>query len=159
MAPPDGPVAAAPGTTASAAKRSGVELLKQGSAGLRGQLAQELAAGGSQVSEDGYNLLKFHGSYEQFDRDTATARKQRGEEKDYSFMLRVRMPGGRMTAAQYLALDAIADRYSNGTLRITTRQGIQFHCIGKGDLSRRSRPSTRRCSPRSRPVATWCATS
>ena len=49
-------------------------------------------------------------------------------------MLRVRMPGGVMTAAQYLALDELADRYGNGTLRITTRQGIQFHGIIKGDL-------------------------
>jgi sulfite reductase (ferredoxin) len=101
---------------------------------LRGQLAEELAAPGSQVSEDGYNLLKFHGSYEQFDRDTATARKQKGLEKEYSFMIRVRMPGGRLTASQYLALDALADSRANGTLRITTRQTIQFHGIVKGDL-------------------------
>ncbi|ABI61807.1 NADPH-dependent assimilatory sulfite reductase hemoprotein subunit [Granulibacter bethesdensis] len=115
-------------------KRSGVELLKETSHGLRGRLAEELAEGGLQVSEDGYNLLKFHGSYEQFDRDTATARKQQKLEKEYSFMLRVRMPGGRMTAAQYLALDGLADEYSNGTLRITTRQAIQFHGIIKGNL-------------------------
>jgi sulfite reductase (ferredoxin) len=115
-------------------KLSGVETLKQESDHLRGHLAAELAAGGSQVSEDGYNLLKFHGSYEQYDRDTATVRKQRGEEKEYSFMVRVRMPGGRLTAAQYLALDALADEYANGTLRITTRQGIQFHGVVKADL-------------------------
>ncbi len=132
MSPPDG--AGPPAAAAAIVKRSGVERLKEGSRRLRGQLAEELAAGGTQVSEDGYNLLKFHGSYEQHDRDTATARKQRGEEKDYSFMLRVRMPGGRMTAAQYLALDDVADRYGNATLRITTRQGIQFHGIIKGDL-------------------------
>ncbi len=119
---------------AGTAKRSGVELLKETSRFLRGGLAEELASGGSQVTEDGYNLLKFHGSYEQFDRDTATALKQRGEEKEYSFMVRVRMPGGRLTAAQYLALDALADRYANGTLRITTRQGIQFHGVVKSDL-------------------------
>ncbi len=131
MTPPDGlgSVIEAP-----AAKRSGVERLKEESRHLRGQLAEELAAGGSQVTEDGYNLLKFHGSYEQHDRDTATERKQRGEEKDFSFMVRVRMPGGRMTAAQYLALDGLADRYGNGTLRVTTRQGIQFHCVVKSDL-------------------------
>ena len=117
-----------------APKRSGVERLKETSRGLRGELAAELAAGGTQVSEDGYNLLKFHGSYEQFDRDTATARKQRGEEKAYSFMLRVRMPGGILTAAQYMALDELADSYGNASLRITTRQGIQFHGIVKSDL-------------------------
>ncbi|HKM62813.1 MAG TPA: NADPH-dependent assimilatory sulfite reductase hemoprotein subunit [Acidisphaera sp.] len=113
---------------------SGVERLKAASDYLRGNLAEELAAGGTQVTEDGYNLLKFHGSYEQFDRDTATARKQRGLEKEYSFMVRVRMPGGRLTAAQYLALDELANDRANGTLRITTRQGIQFHGVTKGDL-------------------------
>ncbi len=119
---------------AKSQKPSAVEALKAASHLLRGRLAEELAAGGTQVSEDGYNLLKFHGSYEQFDRDTATELKQRGEEKDYSFMVRVRMPGGRLTAAQYLALDALADDHANGTLRITTRQGIQFHGIVKGAL-------------------------
>jgi sulfite reductase (ferredoxin) len=113
---------------------SGVETLKQGSHFLRGRLAEELAEGGIGVSEDAYNLLKFHGSYEQYDRDTATERKQRGEEKEYQFMVRVRMPGGRLTASQYLALDALADRYGNATLRITTRQGIQFHGVLKHDL-------------------------
>ncbi len=115
-------------------KRSGVELLKESSRGLRGDLAHELSAGGTQVSEDAYNLLKFHGSYEQYDRDTATELKQHGQEKAYSFMVRVRMPGGRLTAAQYLDLDTLSDTYGNATLRITTRQGIQFHGVLKGDL-------------------------
>ena len=118
----------------SEAKLSPVEALKATSHRLRGTLEQELAAGGIQVSEDAYQLLKFHGSYEQFDRDTATDRKQHGLEKEYQFMLRVRMPGGRLTAAQYLALDELADDRANGTIRITTRQGIQFHGILKGDL-------------------------
>jgi sulfite reductase (ferredoxin) len=130
MSPPDGSGLAAP----PAAKRSGVERLKESSRHLRGTLAEELAAGGTQVSEDAYNLLKFHGSYEQHDRDTATQLKQRGLEKDYSFMIRVRMPGGMGTAAQYLAMDELCDRYGNGTLRITTRQGIQFHAISKQNL-------------------------
>ena len=116
------------------AKLSAVEHLKLASGGLRGRLAEELAEGGLQVSEDAYNLLKFHGSYEQFDRDTSTPRKQAGLEKEYQFMLRVRMPGGQMTAAQYLGLDRLADDRANSTLRITTRQGIQFHGILKGDL-------------------------
>lgn len=115
-------------------KLSAVEGMKQASDGLRGSLAEELAAGGSQVSEEGYNLLKFHGSYEQFDRDTATSRKQAGLEKAYSFMLRARIPGGVLTAAQYLDMDRLADDRANATLRITTRQGIQFHGILKGDL-------------------------
>ena len=115
-------------------KLSAVETLKSASHGLRGRLAEELAEGGIQVSEDAYNLLKFHGSYEQFDRDTATERKQHGIEKEYQFMLRVRMPGGRLTAAQYLGMDRLADDRANHTLRITTRQGFQFHGILKGDL-------------------------
>ena len=115
-------------------KLSAVETLKTESHRLRGTLATELAAGGIQVSEDAYQLLKFHGSYEQFDRDTATERKQHGIEKEYQFMLRCRMPGGHMTAAQYLYFDEIADSRANGSLRITVRQGIQFHGILKGDL-------------------------
>lgn len=113
-------------------KLSSVEHLK--ARGLAGPLAAELADGGTQVSEDGYQLLKFHGSYEQFDRDTATFRKQHGQEKEYQFMLRVRMPGGRLTARQYLDMDRLADDRANGTIRITTRQGIQFHGILKGEL-------------------------
>jgi sulfite reductase (ferredoxin) len=130
MSPPD------QHTTASAtqSKRSGVEALKESSRHLRGRLAEELAEGGTQVSEDAYNLLKFHGTYEQHDRDTATALKQSGQEKDYSFMVRVRMPGGRLTAAQYLALDELADRYANASLRVTTRQGVQFHGVVKDNL-------------------------
>jgi sulfite reductase (ferredoxin) len=115
-------------------KLSAVETLKSESRRLRGTLARELAEGGIEVSEDAYQLLKFHGSYEQFDRDTATERKQHGQDKEYQFMLRCRMPGGHMTAAQYLYFDQLADRRANGSLRITTRQGIQFHGILKGDL-------------------------
>jgi sulfite reductase (ferredoxin) len=115
-------------------KLSAVETLKSDSRHLRGRLAEELAEGGIQVSEDAYQLLKFHGSYEQFDRDTATDRKQNGIEKEYQFMLRCRMPGGRMTADQYLYFDRIADSRANGSIRITTRQGVQFHGILKGDL-------------------------
>ncbi len=115
-------------------KLSAVEALKSESHRLRGNLAAELADGGIQVSEDAYNLLKFHGSYEQFDRDTATERKQNKLEKEYQFMLRCRMPGGLMTAQQYLYFDQIADTRANGSLRITVRQGIQFHGILKGDL-------------------------
>lgn len=119
-----------------AAKPSGVEITKAESHGLRGGIAAELAAsdvrGG--ITEASYNLLKFHGTYEQFDRDTATALKQRGEDKDWQFMVRVRAPGGRLTAAQWLALDTLADRYSNGTLRITTRQAMQFHGVKRVNL-------------------------
>ncbi len=114
---------------------SGAETLKAGSRGLRGTVAEELLTtprGG--VSEGTYNLLKFHGTYEQFDRDTATPRKQAGLDKEWQFMVRVRAAAGVMTAAQYLALDRIAGQYANGTLKITSRQGIQFHGTTIGDL-------------------------
>jgi len=115
-------------------KLSAVEGVKEQSRFLRGGIAADLLTPGPSVTEESYNLLKFHGSYEQYDRDTATPRKKQGLEKEYQFMVRARIPGGRLTAEQYLALDAIADRYSNGTLRITTRQGIQFHGVLKGNL-------------------------
>jgi sulfite reductase (ferredoxin) len=117
-------------------KPSGVEGQKEASRRLRGDIAAALdateARGG--ISESAYSLLKFHGTYEQFDRDTATARKQRGEDKEWQFMVRVRAPGGAMTAAQYLDLDALADRHGNSTLRITTRQSIQFHGVLRENL-------------------------
>lgn len=115
-------------------KLSAVEGVKSRSRFLRGDLAADLTSPGASVTEESYNLLKFHGSYEQYDRDTATARKKQGLEKEYQFMIRARIPGGRITAEQYLAMDTIADRYANGSLRITTRQGIQFHGVLKGNL-------------------------
>ncbi len=117
-------------------KLSGAEAVKANSRGLRGDIAREinLPHGSSGISEASYTLLKFHGTYEQYDRDTATSRKQAGDSKEWQFMVRVRAPGGLMTAAQYLALDDMAGRYANGTLRITTRQGIQFHGVAIGDL-------------------------
>jgi sulfite reductase beta subunit-like hemoprotein len=120
----------------STKKPSGVEVSKLASRGLRGDIAGQLAARDARggISENAYNLLKFHGSYEQFDRDTATARKQRGEDKEWQFMARVRIPGGALTAAQYLALDGLADTCGNSTLRITTRQAIQFHAVMRGNL-------------------------
>jgi len=119
-----------------AGKPSGAETIKADSRALRGAIAEEIAAAGAPggVSEGTYTLLKFHGTYEQFDRDTATERKQRGDDKDWSFMVRVRAPAGRLTPAQWLALDALADSHADGTLRLTTRQGVQFHGIARHDL-------------------------
>jgi sulfite reductase (ferredoxin) len=115
-------------------KPSAVEEVKRASRGLRGRLAEGLVDGSPNFDDEGYNLLKFHGVYQGYDRDTATERKQQGLEKDHRFMVRARIPGGRLTAAQYLALDALADRYGNGTLRVTTRQSIQFHGVIKSNL-------------------------
>jgi len=113
---------------------SKAEAVKQQSRGLRGNLARDLADTANPFDNAGYSLLKFHGIYQGYDRDSATERKQRGDAKLWQFMVRVRIPGGRLTAAQYLALDALADRHGNGSLRVTTRQSIQFHGVVKPGL-------------------------
>ena len=113
-------------------KLSGQETIKRESHYLKGNIAEELAdLSTPEVSDETYELLKFHGSYFGYDRDTATERKQQGLEKEYEFMVRMKCPGGRLTAAQYIALDALAEKYANGSLRITTRETFQFHCIKK----------------------------
>lgn len=104
------------------------EQVKLESHGLRGSLAADLENSDAYLSEAGQLLIKFHGSYQQTDRD------KRGQDKDYSFMVRSKLPGGQMSADQYLTHDDIAGKYGNDTLRITTRQGIQFHGIIKGEL-------------------------
>ena len=113
---------------------SKAEAIKQQSRQLRGNLAEDLPDTATPFDKSGYSLLKFHGIYQGYDRDSATERKQRGDDKIWQFMVRVRIPGGRLTADQYLALDALADRHANGSLRITTRQSIQFHGIVKSGL-------------------------
>ena len=120
----------------SGGKPSKVEHVKRASSHLRGTIRQELDRPSTHFSEEDYQLLKFHGTYQQHDRDTATRRKQQGLEKEHQFMVRVRIPGGRLTAAQYLDLDDLAGKYANGTLRITTRQGSQLHGVLKGKLER-----------------------
>jgi sulfite reductase (ferredoxin) len=117
-----------------ARKLSEVEHVKEESRLLRGTIAEALADPRPQFGGGDAQLLKVHGTYQQYDRDSATARKQTGLGREHQFMVRCKIPGGRLTAAQYLALDALADRYANGTLRITTRQGIQFHGVVKGEL-------------------------
>jgi len=113
---------------------SKAEAVKQQSRRLRGHIARDLADTAAPFDKEGYSLLKFHGVYQGYDRDSATELKQRGESKHWQFMVRVRIPGGRLTASQYLALDALADRYADGSLRITTRQSIQFHGVVKAGL-------------------------
>jgi sulfite reductase (ferredoxin) len=122
-------------TDAPAVKLSPVEGMKIQSKALRGTIAADLAdTSKACLDETGYQLLKFHGIYEGFNRDTATARKQQGLDKEYEYMTRIAIPGGRLTADQYLRLDELADSHANGTLRVTTRQAIQYHCITKGNL-------------------------
>jgi sulfite reductase (ferredoxin) len=113
---------------------SKAEAIKQQSRQLRGTLAQDLADTATPFDKVGYSLLKFHGIYQGYDRDSATERKQRGDDKIWQLMVRVRIPGGRLTASQYLALDELAGTHANGSLRITTRQSIQFHGVLKSHL-------------------------
>ncbi len=88
------------------------------------------------VDDATYQLLKFSGMYQQDDRDQRKVRRKEGQDKAYSFMLRSRAPAGRLSAAQYLVHDRLSDMVGNGTLRLTTRQGIQLHGIVKGDIQK-----------------------
>lgn len=117
-------------------KLSKVELLKKASHQLRGTLAEELANDKPEFSDDAATLLKHHGSYLQDDRDTRKAKGTDGKlvGKQYSCMVRTRIPGGRVSAAQFVAELDICDKLANGTVRITSRQGFQLHGVLKGDL-------------------------
>lgn len=119
----------------TAPKLSPVEGHKAEGRYLRGTLPEEIAdASIDHLSDANKSLIKFHGSYEQEDRDARKARAKAGVGKAYMFMIRLKMPGGKLTADQWLALDDIAGQYANGTLRLTTRQSIQFHGVLKGNL-------------------------
>jgi sulfite reductase (ferredoxin) len=111
-----------------------VEEIKAESRSLRGTIQESLGAESSHFSEDEYQLLKFHGTYQQDDRDQRAARKAQNQDKAWSFMVRSKLPGGDLSAAQYLEHDRIAGELGNGSLRITTRQGFQTHGVLKGDL-------------------------
>lgn len=111
------------------AKPSRNEGLKEASPWLGGTIAQVLADGSADsFSADDYEFLKFHGVYQQDDRDKRKVGKQ------FIFMVRTKFPGGRLSATQYLGCDRIATDYGNDTLRITTRQDFQFHGVIKANL-------------------------
>lgn len=110
------------------------ESLKLRANHLRGTIAAGLASPGGSFDGDDAQLLKFHGSYQQEDRDERRARKAQGGDVEHQFMVRSRIPSGVLTAAQYLAHDELAFKYGNATLRLTTRQGIQLHGVLKRDL-------------------------
>lgn len=118
-------------------KLSANEGIKTRSNYLRGTIAEGLSdlSTGS-LSEDDQQLIKFHGSYQQDDRDLRPDRRKHRLEKAYSFMLRIRLPGGVATPLQWLETDGIADRYANGTIKLTTRQAFQLHGIIKSNLKR-----------------------
>ncbi len=122
-------VKSAPSPIASR-KPSKVEGIKENSNFLREPVATEILQDTTHFTENAVQLLKFHGSYQQDNRDNRT----KGQEKDYQFMLRTKNPGGLVPPELYLALDKIADEYGNHTLRATTRQGFQLHGILKKNL-------------------------
>ncbi|HJR74423.1 MAG TPA: assimilatory sulfite reductase (NADPH) hemoprotein subunit [Luteimonas sp.] len=112
-----------------------VEELKRDSRRLRGSLLDSLAdpVTGA-LREDDQTLIKYHGSYQQDDRDVRDPRRLAKLEPAYSFMIRTRTPGGVVTPAQWLQLDAVAVKYAERGLRITTRQAFQFHGVIKTEL-------------------------
>lgn len=122
-------------TPATKTKRT-PETVKMESRGLRGGLARALEDPTHAVfPKEDLGVLKFHGIYQQEDRDL----RGTGPQKTFAFMVRVAIPGGALSADQYLALDDLAGRYGNGSLRLTSRQGVQFH----GTLMNELRPTLR----------------
>jgi sulfite reductase (ferredoxin) len=113
---------------------SGVEAVKRASNYLRGDLASEMSSDAPNVSNDSEQLLKFHGIYSQDNRDVRRERALAGEGLDYIFMIRVVIPGGRLSAEQWLGLDEIAGSIADGSIRLTTRQAVQYHGVVKGEL-------------------------
>ena len=115
---------------------SKLEHLKEGSRQLRGTIAEELLNDDPSFSGDASQLLKHHGSYMQDDRDLRKAKNEDGTPKGkaYSCMVRTRIPGGRVTAAQFLAELDLCEKLANGTVRITTRQGFQLHGVLKSNI-------------------------
>jgi hypothetical protein len=108
-------------------------MIKESSQFLRGTIMDELSCNTDKFSVDDVSLLKFHGTYQQDDRG---ARKGRvpGVGKRHMFMERLKIPGGRLTAGQLLGTPDLCDRFADGTLRVTTRQGLQLHGVAKGNL-------------------------
>mgnify|MGYP000474388959 CR=1 FL=1 len=112
-----------------------VEHIKEASRYLRGTIEEGLADPlTGAIADDDTQLTKFHGTYMQDDRELRNERRRSKLEPAYSFMIRVRVPGGICTAEQYLEMDRIANTLANGTLKLTTRQAFQFHGVLKRNL-------------------------
>ena len=110
------------------------EAIKLASNHLRGTLLEDLGDESPNLTGHSEHLLKFHGIYAQDDRDVRRERTLAGEQLRYIFMIRVAIPGGRLDPAQWLALDEIAEELADGSIRLTTRQAVQFHGVIKTDL-------------------------
>lgn len=112
-----------------------VEIIKAASRHLRGTLEDGLVNPlTGAVADSDTHVSKFHGIYQQDDRDIRSERKRQKLEPAYSFMIRARIPGGLLTTSQWLGLDRIATEHANRTIRLTTRQAIQYHGVVKRDL-------------------------
>ena len=116
------------------AEPSKTERIKAQSAGLRGSIARELSEPTTHFAEENVQLLKFHGIYQQEDRDRRKAARGTDAPKPYAFMVRTKNPGGYAPGPFFLALADLCDSHGNGTLRVTTRQGFQLHGVHKSDL-------------------------
>ncbi len=106
------------------------ENFKKGSEFLKEPLASELKNESDHFTNDAVQLLKFHGSYQQDNREN----RKPGKSKDWQMMLRLRSPGGEIPGNLFLSLDELSDKLGNGTLRVTTRQAFQMHGIRKDNL-------------------------
>src|SRR3989338_791079 len=115
-------------------KKTKEEIIKENSNYLHGNIKDELLKKTSSFNSDNAKTLKFHGIYQQDNRDSRQERAEKKLEKEFSFMIRTKLPGGQLTPEQYLGLDEISNKYANKTLRVTTRQTIQFHGVIKGNL-------------------------
>lgn len=116
-------------------KPTAVEDIKERSNFLRGTIVESLAdAATGTLADDDTQLSKFHGFYQQDDRDLRAERQRQKLEPAHSFMIRVRVPGGITTPGQWLAMDKLATTHANRSIRLTTRQAFQFHGVIKQDL-------------------------
>lgn len=133
-------------TSATEQKLSKNEDLKENSRFLRGTILEGLAdTSTGAISEADGQLLKFHGSYQQDDRDVRNERRKQKLDRAYSFMVRVRLAGGVCSPQQWLQMDEIAHKQANGTLKLTTRQTFQFHGIIKSNLKRAMQGLNKAC--------------
>ncbi len=123
-----------------APKLSPLESIKEESKFLKGTIDKEIADPIDHFDKSNIQLLKFHGTYQQDDRDARLAAKKAGGGKAYSMMVRLRIPGGRIRSDQMLSMLDLCDELGNSTMKITTRQTIQLHGILKVDL----RPTIKR---------------
>jgi sulfite reductase (NADPH) hemoprotein beta-component len=116
-------------------KLSKNESIKEDSNYLRGTIAESLSdTSTGAISPNDSQLTKFHGTYLQDDRDKRTALIKEKKEKAFSFMIRVRVPGGVCTPSQWIGIDRLSDEFADGTLKLTTRQAFQLHGVLKGNL-------------------------